>query len=185
LDKPGIALGELLSATGDAVSKASARRQIPKIQGTGSRGLVLTSSANCSEAPPDQTPLSLNRAADCLVKKRKYYEAASLARQASEREPANAGYRLTLGLALAGDGDLDEGVAALREAVRLDPTLPRNRFELGSLLYLRAAYGEALSELKEAYRTAPDWPGLCTRLADAYEKTNNRPLAEQLRGSCR
>jgi tetratricopeptide (TPR) repeat protein len=49
----------------------------------------------------------------------------------------------------------EEGIAALREAVRLDPTEPQYRYHLGTELAIRGAVDEAIEEYRQATQLGP------------------------------
>ena len=88
--------------------------------------------------------------------------------------------------------DLPQVEALLRRAVTLDPTLAKAYLQLGILLSEQRRFNDAIQELRTAVRLQPDLAQAHYRLAQAYQRTGQKALAEkeleifeQLKGSPR
>lgn len=138
-------------------------------------------------------PNALNLAAGCHLQLGRPDEALVFAKRAVKRAPGHAGFQRNLGLILAALGRLEDAVAALRRAARLDGADPRIRHDLATALNkLGSAHldAERVDRAARAYREAaelrPETPGYRVNLAralarrgDAQEATALlRPLAE-------
>lgn len=186
LERPGLTIDQIFEEVRKAVRKESKDKQTPQRSGALRRPFVFHQAESCNSNPenPDSAE-SLIKAAECAIKQRKEGKAVMLAEQAVELEQGNAEYRWVLGRAKLAEQNPHEAKEAFEKAVELDPTHAKYRFHLGSLLLDLQEYKRAQQELLEARKIAADWPGLCPKLAEAYEKTNNRRLGEQIRASCR
>jgi len=69
-------------------------------------------------------------------------EAAAALRRAVDLAPQNAEAHRNLGVALAMLGKLDEGIAEVREAVKIQPESPSAQSSLADLLRAKAASGQ-------------------------------------------
>lgn len=186
LARPGLSIEAMFSELKTAVEKESGGDQRPSKVGALKRPFVFHRADNCSSTPDNEESAdSLIKAAECALKQRKAGKAVALAEQAVALQEGSAEGRWVLGRARLADGAPDEALADLAKSVELDATNPRYRFELGALLLELKQYKRAQEELIETRRLAPDWPGLCLKLAESYELTSNRPLAAQIRASCR
>jgi Tfp pilus assembly protein PilF len=69
--------------------------------------------------------------------------------------------------------------AHLRQALRLDPTLPQAHFQLGTVLEDDGKLEEATTELKEAARLDPTYPEPHMALARVYHKLGQESAARE------
>ena len=69
--------------------------------------------------------------------------------------------------------------ALLRQAVTLDRNLAKGFLELGILLSDQKRYMEAITELQRATQLEPDLAQAHYRLAQAYQRTGQKELADQ------
>ena len=76
-------------------------------------------------------------------------------------------------------GDPKQIEALLRRAVALDRKLARGFLELGILLSEQQRYAEAIAQLQSATRIEPDLAQAHYRLAQAYQRTGHKTLAEK------
>ncbi len=92
---------------------------------------------------------------------------------------------MTLGLALALEGDLDEGVRVLRKAEALRPDSPEPRIQIGRILLDRGQPAEALVEFQVALRLDPGNPAATWAMARSLDlldrRTEARVLWERIR----
>jgi tetratricopeptide (TPR) repeat protein len=91
-------------------------------------------------------------------------DSLSLYARAAAVGPPSAFAQLGLGRALRRAGHEDEAMAALREAVRLDPALATPHFELAELYAERGDLELAISRQRDVVRLAPDDPRYAVRL---------------------
>jgi Flp pilus assembly protein TadD len=75
--------------------------------------------------------------------------------------------------------DLQRVEALLRRAVTLDRTLAKGFLELGILLSDQRRYAEAIPELKRAAELEPNLAQAHYRLAQAYQRTGQKELADK------
>ncbi|MBI3768716.1 MAG: tetratricopeptide repeat protein [Deltaproteobacteria bacterium] len=73
---------------------------------------------------------------------------------------------------LVAAGQLDEGLAASRRAVELDPLSPETNTWLGINLYLARRYDQAIKQLRTAITTDPDYWYAHLWLGRAYARTS-------------
>ena len=73
--------------------------------------------------------------------------------------------------------DLRQVEALLRRAVTLDVKFAKGFLELGILLSDQQRYTEAIQELRQATRLAPDLAQAHYRLSQAYQRTGQAELA--------
>lgn len=128
--------------------------------------------------------LTQNRAADAV---REYQEALAIDR-------GNADTLHLLGKALITQGQLDDGIAAFRQALRLVPDFPEVYGDLyrayeqkgaldladyafGMVRYSTGEYEQAVRSLERAARVLPDDAAVHLGLAMAYEKQGQREAA--------
>ncbi|MHC4579155.1 MAG: serine/threonine-protein kinase [Planctomycetota bacterium] len=98
--------------------------------------------------------------------------AADAFRACSRIRPRDATYRLNLGRALRGLGDVDGAMAAFREAIDLEPDQASAYHELG-LTYLRQQdFPHAVAEFREAVLRAPEDVHYRIDLAGALKETD-------------
>jgi Flp pilus assembly protein TadD len=69
--------------------------------------------------------------------------------------------------------------ALLRQAVTLDRKLAKGFLELGILLSDQRRYSDAIPELKRAAELEPDLAQAHYRLAQAYQRTGQKELADK------
>jgi Flp pilus assembly protein TadD len=62
-----------------------------------------------------------------------------------------------LGIALGQQGNFDEAIVHLAEALRLDPNRAQAHYYLGKALVQRGKIDEAIAHFEEALRLKPDW----------------------------
>jgi serine/threonine-protein kinase len=74
-----------------------------------------------------------------------------------------------LGVALAGQGKLDEAITEFREALRLKPDYPEAHNNLGNALPDQGKLDEAIAESREALRLRPDYADAHITLGAALE----------------
>lgn len=67
----------------------------------------------------------------------------------------------------------------LREAIRLDPSLPQAHFQLGTVLEDTGKLQDAVTELKEAARLNPTYPEPHMALARLLHKLGQEPVARE------
>jgi len=82
-----------------------------------------------------------------------------------------------LGIVLARSGQLDDAIAHLEEAVRLEPDFPEARNNLGLALTDAHRLPEAIDELTEAVRLNPDLAGAHLNLGRAFMAEGRAPEA--------
>jgi tetratricopeptide (TPR) repeat protein len=75
--------------------------------------------------------------------------------------------------------DLRQVETLLRRAVTLDPKLAKGFLELGILLSDQQRFREAIQQLQSAARLEPDLAQAHYRLAQAYQRTGQKELAEK------
>jgi tetratricopeptide (TPR) repeat protein len=82
--------------------------------------------------------------------------AAEEFRKALQLAPNSVADRLNMGLALLRAGKLDEGIAELDHAQKLDPSIPHTWFNLGLAFRKRGRIKEGIRQLEEFVRLVPD-----------------------------
>jgi Flp pilus assembly protein TadD len=102
--------------------------------------------------------------------------AAVAYREAVRLKPAEAGFRLHLGLLLEKAGDVTGAHAQLRRAVKLDPKNAAAWSALGLVLVGKKAQGEARAALARATALEPD-QGLAWQALGRLELMRKRPAA--------
>jgi tetratricopeptide (TPR) repeat protein len=75
--------------------------------------------------------------------------------------------------------DLRQVETLLRRAVTLDPKLAKGFLELGILLSDQQRFREAIQQLQAAARLEPDLAQAHYRLAQAYQRTGQKTLADK------
>jgi len=107
---------------------------------------------------------------------------AAFARANPKNGPAQFYYAMSLWKGQSSPPDeagLQRVEALLRQAVALDPTLAKGFLELGILLSDHRRYQEAIPELQRAIRLEPDVAQAHYRLAQAYQRTGQKELADK------
>ena len=93
------------------------------------------------------------------------------AERAIELNPNDSGSYNELGWAFLWSGRLDEAIAALKMALRLDSSSPRNIWlHLGFAYYLKESYQKAANILEEGLIKQPDFAGYHIALAATYAR---------------
>jgi arylsulfatase A-like enzyme/Flp pilus assembly protein TadD len=82
-------------------------------------------------------------------------EALDLARELVARSPESPGFERSLGIALAGVGQLDEAIARLNEALRLRPDFPEAHGSLGDVLVRKGMLDDGMAHYATAVRLDP------------------------------
>jgi tetratricopeptide (TPR) repeat protein len=85
-------------------------------------------------------------------------------------DPDAAEAQNKLGMALSERGELDEAIAAYREAIRLRPDFPFAHLNLGMALYGRGEVDEAIAAWREPIRLQPDYAQAHYNLGSALHK---------------
>jgi tetratricopeptide (TPR) repeat protein len=104
--------------------------------------------------------------------------AARYARRGLEAEPANAEAANNLGSALWDLGQVDEAIAAYRDALRRKPDLGTAWANVGTLLYQSQRYPEALEPLERAITIGAGQATLQYQLGHAREESGDLVGAE-------
>ena len=86
----------------------------------------------------------------------------------AQQRPGDAAVRAKLGRALIIAHRYDEGVIALREAVRLQPNLAQAHADLGAAYGFQEEWERAIASFKEAIRLAPEMVDVHSRLGTTY-----------------
>lgn len=133
--------------------KASA----PNTQGAGTSGNTLDDAiAQAQHGRVNVTPEKAIAMAGKLYGERKYQQAEKVCRQIIEARPANADAQNILGVCLNALGQVEEGLAALRRAVKLAPHAASIHANLGEVLRQSGQQKEAAKELEAAIKIDPD-----------------------------
>jgi tetratricopeptide (TPR) repeat protein len=91
-------------------------------------------------------------------------EAIAWFRRAIHLDPKLAPAHLSLGNALAGQGQLDEAIASFRKAIELNPKYALAHLNLGSVLGGQGQLDEAIASLRKAIELNPKLPKAHVRL---------------------
>jgi tetratricopeptide (TPR) repeat protein/tRNA A-37 threonylcarbamoyl transferase component Bud32/TolB-like protein len=97
-------------------------------------------------------------------------EAEQVLKTGLQRQPRSDDLHRMLGDVLVRRGQVDAGLAELREAIRLRPDYWENPATLGLALYSRGRYEEALDPFRRAVELAPSDPLAQQRLASTYHQ---------------
>ncbi len=89
-----------------------------------------------------------------------------------------------LALAQAGRGEIDSAIVYLQEAVKSDPGLSEGWTNLGSALYTKGKYLEAIEAFEQARRLTPESEVILFNLALSYFAAGDRGKAEEIAGEC-
>lgn len=124
---------------------------------------------------PDQTPISL-RLAEALLRLNRVADARTLLDSMKGEEPRQqASRRLLLSLIARGEGNQDEAMARLNEAIQADPEMGAARLERGKLLLGGLGSPEqAEADLRAALRLSGDDPTTRLLLARALVRRGER-----------
>jgi tetratricopeptide (TPR) repeat protein len=95
----------------------------------------------------------------------------STVQQVASLAPQNVDARLTLAAAYAVTGNMRDGTAAAREALRLDPDLYGPHYVLGYIFVREDKPQDALAEARTAVRMRPDLPETQNLLAYILNQT--------------
>ncbi|MFN7134470.1 MAG: tetratricopeptide repeat protein, partial [Myxococcales bacterium] len=123
------------------------------------------------DPPPSSRQLALARMAKAIVLdfEAKKDEADRLEAQALEADPKNSELHILKSRRLARAGKQDEAIAAVREAIRLEPKRASFYVELaGALVKKPGGAKEAVESMQQALKTMPGSPKLLVLLGDAY-----------------
>lgn len=101
---------------------------------------------------------------------RRWDEAIAYFKRAIELNPQYAEAHARLGLHLTTMGNFDEGLAALKEAERLDPTSLNTAIYLGVNFYFSRQYERAIAQFQRALEFAPNVPAAYFHLTRIYER---------------
>jgi tetratricopeptide (TPR) repeat protein len=104
--------------------------------------------------------------------------AVEVARRALGRWPERADLHAALGVALRDGGDFAAGAAALRDAIRLDPTLTEAQFDLGTCLIEQGARAEARAAFARALEMRPDYPEALLAISQIDLESGNYASAQ-------
>lgn len=134
-----------------------------------------------ADPPPSSRQLALARMAHSIVldEKGKVSEANREQALAFEADSRNGELFLMKSRRLFKAGKNDEGVEAIREAIKLDPKRASFYVELArALLRTSAGAKEATTAIQQALRSVPGSPKLLVLLGDAYKADGNFPGAK-------
>ena len=124
--------------------------------------------------------LALVLASLTLARNAVWQSEVALWADAASKAPAKMRPHLNLGSALVAARRLDEGVAALRRAVELDPSAAPARLALGTALHRTGRLAEAEASYREALRLAPGDPQARFNLAELLWSQGRRSEAVPL-----
>lgn len=102
-------------------------------------------------------------------------EAEAACRLAVQLEPTRAYSNKGLGLCLAKQGEVDQGLTYLREAIRLAPEWFDPRWDMSIVLMDAGRYTEALDALDQAAAAIPTEAERFERLRDEVWKRSSAP----------
>lgn len=111
--------------------------------------------ARAVELAPGAAEARLHLAALLLARQQYGAAVAHLVAHVSQGDASAAGWHM-LAVAMAGSGEPNKAIEAIRHAVELEPGNMDYRLHLASQLTARARYGDALAELAAAAALAPD-----------------------------
>jgi adenylate cyclase len=117
-----------------------------------------------------------------LCRRGDYEGARAETERALSMSPNLALAHAVLGQTLVFSGRPDEGVAALRTSIRLDPRAPELRFRLNQValgLYFSGKYEAAVEAAKRAIRSYPDFPNAYRWLAAAMGEMGRTAEAKE------
>jgi tetratricopeptide (TPR) repeat protein len=97
-------------------------------------------------------------AARIVIRDREWCNDVVLFTRNLEFEPAPQIF-LDLGLALAGQGKIDEAITQYTDALRIKPDFAEAHLNLGTALAAQGRIDEAMAQYSEALRIKPDFPG--------------------------
>jgi tetratricopeptide (TPR) repeat protein len=105
-------------------------------------------------------------AARIVIRDREWSNDVVLFTRNLEFEPAPQIF-LDLGLALAGQGKIDEAITQYTDALRIKPDFAEAHLNLGNALAAQGRIDEAIRQYTEALRIKPDFPGAHVNLGAA------------------
>jgi predicted O-linked N-acetylglucosamine transferase (SPINDLY family) len=108
---------------------------------------------------------------------RRFDVAAPLASEAARLSPADASYRVTLGRARKGLGELPEAERALRHALQIDARLADAQVLLGMVLKAQGRHDEAIAAYRAALVLRPDFAEAQVNLANVLREQGEQANA--------
>ncbi|MGE5562009.1 MAG: tetratricopeptide repeat-containing sulfotransferase family protein [Bacillota bacterium] len=102
------------------------------------------------------TPAKAIEMAGQLYSRGQYGQAERVCRQIIAARPANADAHNILGVSLAGLGQMDEAVAALKRAIKINGQAPSYHANLGEILRQAGRLDEAAKAIEESIRLDPN-----------------------------
>ena len=129
--------------------------------------------------PQDMPLAECVRMADELVAKQKFEEARTLYKHVLERDPNNAPALSGLGVCVGCTGAPVSGVELMRQAIALQPNVPKFHANLGEMLLLMNRYADAVSAYRTAMRLNPGDAALMSHVGLLTARLGD--LAEGLR----
>jgi tetratricopeptide (TPR) repeat protein len=118
------------------------------------------------QVPGDSIPTKLQRAQH-LIQAGDLPAAAALFAELMDQHPEDASLYGNAAVVSRRLGRLDEAVAFLQRAIRLDPSLPELSFNLGNALAQKGDWDGAINAYKRALELRPDYPGALFNLGNA------------------
>lgn len=110
--------------------------------------------------------------ADTQIRQGRPERAAELAQRVTVSQPDHAEGHYILGLALLQTLKIDEAIAHLSEAARLDPGCPEFAAHLARALAHSGRFGEAIAAANTAFNLGPDQPHTLAALGTVYGQCN-------------
>jgi protein O-mannosyl-transferase len=169
-------LGNALEQTGDFDGALSAYAQagkldpeatvVPQLLARASEGKRRAAASPNSRTPVRPEALTSYERANALRDQGRLADAEAAYREAIRLDPAFAGARINLGIALAMRGVADEAASQLSEAIRLDPGDASAHYNLGALLARQGRTTEAKAQFEETLRISPGHAGAKRALDD-------------------
>lgn len=128
---------------------------------------ILTSLSRLKDLPPVVAEETHRRLAEIHLRRRKYARARHHLAAALSRQPANSHYHYLMGGALAADrkADPQQAAACYRRCLELDPQQPSYLCDFGLSALSLGQREEGLQSLRQAYKLAPDNPGIVRKVA--------------------
>src|SRR5206468_10611005 len=128
------------------------------------------------------TPAKAVEMAGQLYSRGQYAQAERVTRQIIAARPGNADAQNILGVTLAALGNLDEGIASLQRAIKINPQAPSFHANLGEVLRQAGQIDEAAKVLTEALRLDDSNPQIFNNLGIiCYEQRNFRDAVDNYR----
>jgi tetratricopeptide (TPR) repeat protein len=104
-------------------------------------------------------------------------EALDLARELVAKSPESPGFERSLGVALAGVGQLDEAVVHLNDALRLRPDFPEAHGSLGDVLVRKGMLDDGMAQYAAAVRLDPGFAPAQVGLGNVLAARGQRKAA--------